>query len=100
MPVGRVEDFEDGIVFGFDLDGHDVAVVSWRGRFFAFSNRCTHWNVPLTEAYVTGRGGIVCPYHDSTFEISTGRAIDGPAPDDLATYRVRVEDGVVLVDLA
>ena len=94
--VGAVAEFEDGAIFDFDIGGEAVAVVQVRGRFYAFANRCTHWGVALTEGYVSG-GQVVCPYHESAFDLRTGAAIGGPAPEDLRIYRVDVEGEDVFV---
>jgi 3-phenylpropionate/trans-cinnamate dioxygenase ferredoxin component len=95
--VGAVTDFEDGYPLRFDVGGEDVAVVKWRGRFFAFSNKCTHWGTSLAEGYINGAGQIVCLYHDSAFDIRSGAVMGGPAPEDLRVYRAEVEGEDVLV---
>jgi 3-phenylpropionate/trans-cinnamate dioxygenase ferredoxin subunit/anthranilate 1,2-dioxygenase ferredoxin subunit len=97
LQLGHADDFEDGAVYSFDLDGADVAVVKLRGRFYAFSNRCTHWGEPLTNGYVTSAGRIVCLFHDSAFDMRSGAALEGPAPEDLLVYKVWQEDGLVFL---
>ena len=100
MQLGRADQFEDGAIYSFDLDGADVAVVKLRGRFYAFSNRCTHWNEPLTNGYVTSAGLIVCLMHESAFDMRSGAPIDGPARADLIVYKVWEEDDVVFLAAA
>ena len=39
----------------------------------------------------------VCPRHGARFDIRTGRALSLPAYEPVATFPVRVEDGVVKV---
>ena len=97
LQLGQEDEFEDGAIYGFDLADAGVAVVKLRGRFYAFSNRCTHWNEPLTNGYVTSAGTIVCLFHDSAFDMRTGAALEGPAPDDLTVYEVWVDDGAVFL---
>ena len=97
MLIGSVDEFEDGLVYGFDLNGAAVAVVRLRGRFYAFSNRCTHWGEPLTNGYVTSAASIVCLFHDSAFDMRTGAALEGPAVDDLSVYKVWVEGDAVML---
>jgi nitrite reductase/ring-hydroxylating ferredoxin subunit len=88
LELGKADDFEDGAIYSFDFGGADVAVVKLRGRFYAFSNRCTHWNEPLTNGYVTSGGLVVCLMHESAFDMRSGAPIDGPARDDLPLYNV------------
>ena len=42
---------------------------------------------------------VVCPRHGSRFDIRTGQALTLPAYLPVDTYPVRVEDGMVKVDL-
>jgi len=40
---------------------------------------------------------IVCPRHGARFSLVTGAALSPPACEAVATFAVRVEDGVVKV---
>ena len=42
---------------------------------------------------------VVCPRHGSRFDIRSGRPLTLPAYLPVATYPVRVRDGLVVVDL-
>src|SRR5262249_52098878 len=42
---------------------------------------------------------IECPLHQALFDIRTGKALSGPAAEDLGVYPVRIEGGDVLIDL-
>jgi 3-phenylpropionate/trans-cinnamate dioxygenase ferredoxin subunit len=97
VSVGKKNDFKDGVLRAFDVDGESVAVVNWRERWFAFANLCTHLDANLSAGYITGADEIVCMLHDSVFEMATGKAVDGPAPEDIPVYAVRVEGEDVLV---
>ena len=101
VKVGRVEDFAENDMKVFKLpSAGDVAVLQQGGRFYAFSNICTHNGVNLagTDAYgdLEGRR-LTCMLHDSSFDIRSGRVTGGPAYDRLPTYEVKVEDDEVLV---
>jgi 3-phenylpropionate/trans-cinnamate dioxygenase ferredoxin subunit len=97
VTIGKVSEFEDGVIYRFDVEGEYVAVVSWRDRFYAFSDHCTHWGVSLSQGYITGADEIVCMYHFAAFDMKSGAVLDGPAMDDLPLYEVRVEGEDVLV---
>ena len=43
---------------------------------------------------------VVCPRHGASFDLVSGRALSLPAYLPTRTFPVRVEDGVVLVDVA
>jgi len=67
------------------------------GSFLALSRTCTHLgcSVPWDEA----TNQFVCPCHGSTFSL-TGEVLTAPAPRPLDTYPVRVENGIVKVDIS
>jgi 3-phenylpropionate/trans-cinnamate dioxygenase ferredoxin component len=76
----------------------DVAVFSVEGRFCATQAKCTHRQGPLSEGTLDG-STVTCPWHGSQFNVCTGAAVNGPAEDPLATYRVTVEGEVGRVDV-
>ena len=42
---------------------------------------------------------IECPRHGSQFDLSTGRPLSLPATAPVATYRVKVQDDIVSIDV-
>ncbi|MGW5849381.1 Rieske (2Fe-2S) protein [Streptomyces sp. NPDC055254] len=60
------------------------------GQYKAFSAQCTHAGCVLDEI-VEGEGN--CPCHGSRFDVTTGRALRGPATDPLPAVPVRAENG-------
>ena len=99
VSVGRREDFPTGYVRGFRLDGEEVAVVNLDGTFYAFSNACTHENVDLADTALDGVR-LACAFHGSVFDVTTGKALVGPAYKPLRQFRVKLEGGEVLVSTA
>jgi len=55
-------------------------------------DRCTHRGGPLHEGRLDG-DCIVCPWHDSAFDVATGAVRRGPATMPQPAYEVRVVDG-------
>jgi 3-phenylpropionate/trans-cinnamate dioxygenase ferredoxin subunit len=95
--VGAVKDFAEGLVRVFPVDGVDVGVVNYGGRFYAFSGRCPHENYLMNYTRIREGGRVLCSSHFAWFDLATGRVISGPTDKDLTQYEVRVEDGDVLV---
>lgn len=64
---------------------------------FALRDACPHKGGPLSQGIVHGHR-VTCPLHGWNLELSSGEAA---APDVGCTrrYPVRVEDGVVLLEL-
>ncbi len=66
------------------------------GDWFALAAVCTHAALPLDMARVRG-GALLCPHHGARFELATGKVLGPPAYEPIATYAVRIVDGVVEV---
>lgn len=64
-------------------------------ELFAASDTCPHRGGPLSEGIVHGQS-VTCPLHNWVFDLNTGQA-QGEA-GRIATYRLRVEAGRVLID--
>lgn len=75
-----------------------VAVFHTEFGFFAVDDTCTHGQASLAEGYVEG-AEVECPLHMARFCLRTGKALCAPATSHLARHEVRVEDGVVFVEV-
>ncbi|WIM99461.1 Rieske (2Fe-2S) protein [Actinoplanes oblitus] len=76
----------------------DVPVLLYRigDRVSALVERCGHETGPLGEGEVTGEGWnacVVCPWHGSTFRLSDGAVMHGPAANNQPLIPVRVDRG-------
>jgi nitrite reductase/ring-hydroxylating ferredoxin subunit/DMSO/TMAO reductase YedYZ heme-binding membrane subunit len=76
--------------------GERIAVFRDGDRIGALTNLCAHQNGPLGEGRIID-GCITCPWHGFQYRLEDGRA-PPPFTEVLATYRVRIHDGVVEVD--
>jgi nitrite reductase (NADH) small subunit len=79
--------------------GREIAIFNLGDRFLAIDNRCPHNGGPLSEGIVSGTT-VVCPLHAWKVNLETG--ISGDAAHSrrcVETFRTRVEDGVVLLEL-
>jgi 3-phenylpropionate/trans-cinnamate dioxygenase ferredoxin component len=75
-----------------------VAVFNLGGQYYAIENNCTHEDADLAYGEVCGEE-IVCPMHGARFSIVTGQVTAPPAYEDLRTFPVRLNDGMLQVDL-
>lgn len=69
------------------------------GRFLAAENLCPHKGGPICDGIVTGVS-VVCPLHQWKSNLETG-AVERPANQQacLKTYPVRVDDGVISIEV-
>ena len=77
-----------------------VCVYNLGGELYALEDRCSHDDGPLCEGdWDPDEGVVICPRHGANFDIRTGDALTLPAFQPVATYHVRVVDGLVKVEL-
>lgn len=79
-----------------DLDGTPVAVFNLDGEYCAIHDVCSHDGAEIASGPVEN-GEIVCPRHGARFCLKTGQVTKPPAYEDLATFPVRIADGIVQV---
>ena len=65
-------------------------------QVYAVDNRCPHMGFPLDRGSVCD-GILTCHWHHARFDLESGGTFD-PFADDVQTYEVVIEDGVVYVD--
>ncbi len=77
-------------------DAESIAIFRHAGRLSAIANACAHQNGPLGEGRIVD-GCVTCPWHGFQYRPEDGCA---PAPftEKLATYRLKIDNGLVLVD--
>jgi len=86
-------------VIRFDHGGRTYAIYRTAGdEYFATDGLCTHEQVHLADGFVMDNI-IECAKHNGRFDFTTGEAKGAPVCIDLATYRVRVENGRVLLEV-
>lgn len=74
-----------------------VAVYNVDGAFYATEDACTHEGGPLSEGALDG-AMVICPWHDSCFDVKNGAVLKGPATEPLPTYTVTVDGDVGRVE--
>jgi nitrite reductase/ring-hydroxylating ferredoxin subunit len=76
-----------------------LAVVRRGARVDVFVGTCAHLSGPLYEGTlqdVRGTTCLVCPWHDSAFDLESGEPRRGPAPNPQEKLEVRMEAGRVM----
>lgn len=75
-----------------------IAVFNLDNAYFAIEDVCTHDGGELASGKMDG-DQIICPRHGARFCVRNGKALTAPAYEDVETFPVRVEDGMVQVDI-
>ena len=106
LDIAPVENFPTGDIKRIELEGDaGIAVFNIEGEYFAVEDRCRHENVPIIELMDIGFSKeeilegyeMICPRHGGRVCVKTGQALAPPIFEDVATFAVRVEHGIVQV---
>jgi nitrite reductase/ring-hydroxylating ferredoxin subunit len=54
------------------------AVGNADGELFAVSRRCRHQLADMSTGSIDADGCLVCPWHQSTYDVHTGKMVRGP----------------------
>ncbi|HEX3705104.1 MAG TPA: Rieske (2Fe-2S) protein [Mycobacteriales bacterium] len=77
------------------VNGLPVLLTRVDGQIVALADRCTHRGAPLSDGTRDETGCVVCPWHNSRFDLRTGQVERGPATRPQPAFEVRERDGNV-----
>jgi nitrite reductase/ring-hydroxylating ferredoxin subunit len=77
-------------------NGDELAIYNINGEFYATDNFCPHRGAPLSDGMVSGHI-VECSWHGWQFDVRTGECLT--VKDKVRTFRVRVADGQVVVEV-
>jgi len=93
-----VDDVLDGEALKVDEGEQAYAVYNVAGEFFVTDDACTHGPGSLGEGELTN-DVIECNFHGGQFNVRTGEVVGPPCMVPVKTYKVRVSDGGVFIEL-
>ncbi len=96
IDVGELSTIPDGRAKTVCAGGERVAIYRYGDKLSALSSVCRHQNGPLGEGRIVD-GCVVCPWHGYQYRPRDGRSPE-PFTERVPTFRVRVENGRVLLD--
>ncbi len=96
--VCDADEVEEEDVIRFDYGDRTFAVYRLAGGYFATDGLCTHEQQHLADGLVID-DIIECPLHQGRFHIPSGKVKGAPACIDLKTYPVKLEGGVVFIEI-
>ncbi|MEW1751575.1 Rieske 2Fe-2S domain-containing protein [Streptomyces angustmyceticus] len=98
--IGTLDEFAIGEPVRRQLGEVPLLVVRQSDvELYVLADRCSHLSGPLSEGKLAD-GCVECPWHGSTFRLSDGWNVRGPATAPQPSFRTRVDDdGTVQVRL-
>ncbi|MBO6854487.1 MAG: Rieske 2Fe-2S domain-containing protein [Marivivens sp.] len=93
------DDIDRDDVMRWDYGGRTYAIYRTEDdEFFASDGLCTHEKVHLADGLLMDYE-IECPKHNGRFDIRDGSARRAPVCEALRTYPVKVDVGMIYVEL-
>ena len=100
IDVCPVDDLRPGDRRLVEWEDLEIGVFNCGGNLYAIEDRCSHDDGPLCEGeWDEELCRVICPRHGSAFDLATGEPRSLPAFEPVATYPVRIVDGVVKVEV-
>ncbi len=95
----RLDDIDKEDVVHFDHGDRTFAIYRCpEGEVYATDGLCTHAQLHLGDGLVVD-DLIECPMHNGRFNYKTGKAMGAPVCVDLVTYKARITEGEILIDI-
>lgn len=98
VTVAKADDLREEEVMVVQAGGRRMALCRVAGEIYCVDDVCTHDGGPLGEGFVIDHE-IECPRHGARFDLRTGEVTALPATAPIHTYRARVQDGEVQVEV-
>lgn len=96
-PLAELPPGASRIVTWEDLE---IGVFNCEGELYAIEDRCSHDDGPLAEGILDPVACTVeCPRHGSLFDLRSGKPLTLPAYMPVDTFPVRVEDGLIKLEV-
>ena len=94
-----IEDLPSGMKKTVVLGGKKIALANIDDEFFAIDDTCSHEQCSLgTDGFLDGNV-VTCGCHGAQFDMTSGKVLSLPAPTDVSSYTVKVENGDVFIDI-
>jgi len=93
-PVIAAADVPEETPTKVSLGATSVVLVRRGDVVHALKETCSHAGGPLSKGELKG-DTITCPWHFSTFRITDGSVVHGPASSRQVSYRARINEGQV-----
>ncbi|MGI5119419.1 Rieske 2Fe-2S domain-containing protein [Marinactinospora thermotolerans] len=94
--IGTLSEFPEGRPVHGVLGDIPLVIVRTGSDVHVMADECVHMGGPLSQGEYAD-GCVTCPWHGSTFRVTDGSVVNGPATTSQPVLRTRVRDGIVSV---
>jgi len=91
---------KNGDLLDFDYGDKKILLARAGDKVFATDRICTHAYADLSTGMMNEEEKTVtCPLHLSVFKLDTGAPQNLPAEEPLKTYKVKIQDNAIYIQL-
>ena len=83
IEVAKVGEIADGAMKHVEVDGKEIMIGNWEGKFYAIADRCGHMNSRLSSGTLRDNF-VACGLHGARYDIRTGGKISEPQTAGMA----------------
>jgi len=94
VPIMAAQQLRERETLRVEISAQIMTIVKIDNQLFAFQEFCSHRFGPLSEGSFDGFN-VQCPWHNSCFDVRTGKVTHGPAKVDLKIFEVEMHEGKV-----
>ena len=94
----KTSDVDEGAAIKVETHNLVLAVFNLNGAFYVTDDQCTHGPGSLSEGLICD-DTVECDFHNGSFNIKTGKAVEPPCIIPLKTYPVKVENDTVSIEI-
>ncbi len=94
VSIPEAEQLGNGETLRVEIDKLVMTIARIDNQLYAFQEFCTHRFGPLSQGSLHGFN-VQCPWHNSCFDVRTGKVTNGPAKVDLKTFKIEKRDSKV-----
>ncbi len=96
VDLGPIENFPNHQGVPIQVGQTTIALFRSDEKCWAIANTCSHAGGPLCEGAFDGTS-VVCPWHGSRFDLTSGAVLRGPATQPQRVWPVTVSNGRIIL---
>ena len=96
--IAHVDDLQDGQMKEIDLGERSILLARVDGQYYALGAHCSHYGGPLAKGVLSDHH-VICPWHQTYFDIVTGNVEEPPGLNAVRHYDLRIEGQDVIVTI-
>ena len=98
VKLASVDEVKPNSMKGFKINGKQILLANLNGSYNAIGNICAHMGCMLSNGKILGNA-VECACHSSTFDVTTGNVVGGPAIKPEPKYALKTENNQILIEM-